>query len=106
MVRLNQDALRRSSGYGMRGWTKIWVLNQDVRDSRMDQDLGFEPGCSGFEDGPRSGNGPGCLDEGIGSDHQSYGPRSCPSCRWKGSRFCRGLLHKPVSCKPKINISL
>jgi len=26
---------------GMGGWTKIWVLNQDERDGRMDQDLGF-----------------------------------------------------------------
>ncbi|WP_313191668.1 hypothetical protein [Sphingobacterium sp.] len=52
----------------MRGWTKIWVLNQDERDGRMDQDLGFnqderdgrmdqdlgfEPGWKGREDGAR-----------------------------------------------------
>ncbi len=32
---------------GMRGWGKIWVLNQDGRDERMGQDLGFEPGWKG-----------------------------------------------------------
>ncbi len=57
-------------GWGMRGWFLYWylekergrggdnrmgfiekfrelVLNQDGRDERMGQDLGFEPGCKG-----------------------------------------------------------
>ena len=74
---LNQDTPRRlsksrcRSGYGMRGWTKIKsqyyrhvgrgllhkpaaYLNQDVRDRRIDQDLGREPGFNGWEDWPRS----------------------------------------------------
>jgi len=39
----------------MGGWIKIWVLNQDCKDRRKGQDLGFEPGWKGWEDGSRSG---------------------------------------------------
>ncbi|WP_433895388.1 hypothetical protein [Sphingobacterium mizutaii] len=37
----------------MGGWTKIWILNQDGKDGRIDQDLDFEPGWKGWEDGTR-----------------------------------------------------